>query len=187
MPTVRQPHSFFLPSTRPSNCFSSSLESIGSPYWLYVDMANCVSYICVSVAKIRNRNYLNGRFNLSQFQKVYSMGVWPHELGLDIMVVGEHVLSLHGGTGREGDCNEIVTSYSQQPSSFTKILPPEVPRTSQNIPSAETWHLIHKAVGNILNSNHNILPLTPIANGHLLYPFSPYQRVHRILIVPTFF
>lgn len=42
-------------------------------------------------------------------------------------------------------------------------------------------------MGEILSSNYNILPLTQMAHGHLLCPFSSYQRVHKILTVSTFF
>lgn len=42
-------------------------------------------------------------------------------------------------------------------------------------------------IGDILNSNHNILPLTPKAHDYLICPFSPYHSVHKILIVPRFF
>lgn len=102
------------------------------------------------------------------------MGVCPPELGLAFTVVGEP-----GGAGRG--------RLTQQSSSFTEILPRKVTTTSQNTSSAGTRHLIHKAVGEILSSNYNILPLTQMAHGHLLCPFSSYRRVHKILIVPTFF
>lgn len=133
------------------------------------------------MAKICNRNNSDERYTLCHSFTKFTPWVfallslaWPSRWWQRVRVL------LCGGAGRGG-------RLIQQSSSFTKILPRKVTTTSQNTPLAGTRHLIHKAVGEILNSNYNILPLTQMAHDHLLCPFSSYQRVHKISIVPTFF